>query len=242
MAIVKYIIKYYKEILILIFSIIIGIFLCSTCSSARKTKNLEHNLKALTDSVREVTLKNGDLMYEKQLLILEKNELESYLEISKKEVKDLEKKLNSSLAYISKINGEIRYDTITCIDTIYRAPDGVLNVDFDYSDRWTNIKGTTVITDYSRAQTQITDLKVDVPLTLGVTDDFKIFAKSDNKNVSFSQINGAAIESKIKPKRWGMGPTVTVGLYGGYDFIHGAPSIGMGVMVGWSIHYNILQW
>lgn len=205
-------------------------------------ERLQHNLKALTDTVQVMELKNGDLLHEKQLLVLEKSELEQYLDVSKKDINELEKKLRSSIAYIAKLEGTVRTDTITCTDTVYNTPTGDLQVDFAYKDRWTDLKGNTLITDYKTAQTRVTDLVLDVPLTVGITNDYKFFATSENPNVSFSSINGAAIEKQLKPKRWGMGPSVTLGIYGGYDFLHKSAGFGAGAMIGWSIHYDVLQW
>ena len=57
-------------------------------------------MKHLTDTITQKDLKNGELLCYNQSLVLEKQELEKYLQISHQEVKDLERKLDSKLLYI----------------------------------------------------------------------------------------------------------------------------------------------
>lgn len=234
--------KHIKDLLILLFALIAGAFVFSTCSKTKENKYLERNIKALMDTVQVVELRNGNLMYEKQSLILEKSELQKYLDVSKVELSDLERKLNSQLAYINKLKAEIRIDTINCIDTLYRTPTGDLQIGFKYTDKFTEVNGKTTVHDYTSANTTIDNIKMDVPITLGVTEDYKFFATSDNPNVSFSDVNGAAISDRLKKKRWGFGPTIALGVYGGYDFIQKTPSVGVGAMIGFSLHYDLIQW
>ena len=99
--------KHIKDLLILLFALIACVFLFSTCSKMKENKYLENNIKALVDTVQVVELRNGNLMYENQLLILEKNELQKYMDVSKAEIRDLERKLNSQLAYINKLKADI---------------------------------------------------------------------------------------------------------------------------------------
>ena len=234
--------KHIKDLLILLFALIACVFLFSTCSKMKENKYLENNIKALVDTVQVIELRNGNLMYENQLLILEKNELQKYMDVSKAEIRDLERKLNSQLAYINKLKAEIQVDTIHCFDTLYYTPTGDLQIGFKYMDKYTEINGKTTVHDYTSANTTIDNIKMDVPITLGITDEYKFFATSDNPNVVFSDVNGAAISDRLKKKRWGIGPTVSFGVYGGYDFIQKTPSVGVGAMIGVSLHYDLIQW
>ena len=93
----------WKNILLIIFSCIIVVLLMSTTCTKQKLDIANNNIAALTDSIHTYQLKNGELMYEKQGYVLEKEELEKYLEISKGEVKDLEKKLTTIIDVLSKI-------------------------------------------------------------------------------------------------------------------------------------------
>ena len=76
--------KHIKDLLILLFALIACVFLFSTCSKMKENKYLENNIKALVDTVQVVELRNGNLMYENQLLILENNFWSYYDPINKR--------------------------------------------------------------------------------------------------------------------------------------------------------------
>ena len=116
--ILNFIKKYWKNILLFLSLIIIIILLMNTTCINNSNNNLQNNIKALTDSVQVLELKNGNLLHEKQSLILEKKEIEKYLDISNKEIKEIEKQLNSSLALISELKTNIRIDTIITTDSL----------------------------------------------------------------------------------------------------------------------------
>ena len=93
----------------------------------------ENNIEALCDSLTTITLKNGDLLYEKQAYLLEIKELEDRLGISRSETKELERKLKSSLSTIAQLRGTIHVDTVICYDSIY-IKDDISYVKFSYKD------------------------------------------------------------------------------------------------------------
>ena len=75
----------------IIYIVIIGVIL-AVFSSLLYNKNgdidtYKNNIKSLTSELDSTKLKNGFMMYSMQSLILEKDELEKYLDVSKKEIK-----------------------------------------------------------------------------------------------------------------------------------------------------------
>jgi len=190
-------------------------------------------------------LKNGELLNSKQMLILEKNQLEEFLDISKKERKEIEKKLESSLAYISKMETKVKIDTLVLTDSVF-IENGITNISFKYKDEWVYMDGITKFKDLDNTSTTLNNMSMSVPLELGITDDNQFFAVSKNPYIVITDVNGAKILSnKNKPKRWCVGPTITVGIgYGcGTDFNGGNIKKGLivGVMGGFSVTYNLLK-
>ena len=238
-----------KNILIIILvGICIALAMSTTCT-ARKNKILEHNIKALNDTVECMTLKNGELVYAKDALILEKAELEQYLDISKKECKELEEKLNSKLAYIAKLEGTIKADSLVMHDTVMVSGD-TATIHFSYFDDWLTLEGTTKYHN-EEASTIMNCIGWELPLKVGFTDDYRTVVTSSCPYVTFPYVESAIIEGGVanqKPKRWGVGPTFTAGLGWGWgtDFngnnIGGKGGLIAGFMIGVSIHYDIWQW
>jgi regulator of replication initiation timing len=232
----------WKELIMLIMGITIVILTMSTTCINRKNNKLSNNIKALLDTVQTLETKNGDLIYAKQSLIIEKNELEKYLDISKKERKEIEKQLNSSLALITKLQGEINIDTIVMRDSIYINKDTTKAI-FNYSDKWVALNGKTIIIK-DHANTTLENINLSTPLQVGLTDDYKVFVKSQCPYLSFTDIESASIVNSItnkKTKRWGIGPYIGVGIGGGTDF-KGNPQFGWNISVGIAVTYSLLQW
>ena len=236
--------KYWKEILIGILTVVVVALAMSTTCTKQKLNVAENNVKALTDSVRVYKLSNDDLMFAKQAYILEKNELEKYLEISEKERKELEKKLKSSLAYIAKLEAEVRIDTLRLVDSVY-IKDGHKNIAFRYNDKYVYLDGNTELLDSITANTTLNKLDMGVPLKVGLTEDNQLFITSSNPYVNISDIEGAQIVTKkTRDKRWGFGPYIGLGV--GYGWVANTSGFNsgfcLGATLGVSIHYSIIQW
>lgn len=237
-----------KTILLVVLGMVCIALIMSTTCSMRKNSNYENNIKALTDSVAVLTLKNGDLMYEKQSLIIEKGEIESYLNITKKEYADLEKKLKAKIAYIAELEGSIHADTIIMNDTIIYASEDTTVNKFNYADNWIYIDGTTLFSKkYNKWNTTINTLTINAPLTVGLDDSYKIFVTSDNPHLIFTDIQGAYVGDKlVKNKRRGsFGVGVHLGVGVQYGIIHAAQNplqgfdIGPYLGVGFDYHFTI---
>lgn len=210
----------------------------STCSN-RQLKQANHNIHALRDSIEVVEMNNGKLMYEKESLILEKKELEEYLDISRREVRDLERKLDSKLAYISKLEGQINMGPeITIKDSLIYIDNTLAKYSFDYDDKWFSFNGLTTFTD-GIGTTTISNIRVPVPLKVGLTDDYTIFVQSDNPYLTFYDIQGAVVNKERfaqKPKRWNIGLQAGIGVQCGLmqRTVDVGPYVGIGVSYGFS--------
>jgi hypothetical protein len=239
--------KNWKNIVLLFFIVVICLLTISLSKSKNSLYNAETNMKALTDTIRSYKLENGELLTSKYGLIVEKEELTKYLEITEKEKKELEKKLNSSLAYIAELKTNVRIDTIHTIDSVFIDKNDVTNINFKYTDEWVYVDGSTKFKDIKDSKTTINTININTPLKVGLTEDNQFFAITPNPYVNISEIDGAKVLTKTtKPKRWGMGPTITIGLgYGcGTDFNGGNVKGGfvLGGFIGWSVHYSVWQW
>lgn len=226
--------KYWKEFIIVVLSIICIILLMTSSCSGHKNKVLNNNIKALRDTVTQVQLKNGEILSEKQSLILSNKELSDYLDLSKQEIKDLQKKLDSKVLYITELESSIRIDTITCVDSIY-IRDSIRYTDFRYTDEWIHLYGTT---NLSKPQTTINELFINTPLTVGLTEDSQFFITTPNPYIKITNINSVIVDNKktTKPKRWNVGLNLGLGVQ--YDLIKKefgvGPYLGIGVSYGFS--------
>jgi hypothetical protein len=196
----------------------------STTCANRKLDVAENNLKAVNDTLHTYVLKNGELMYAKQGYIAKIGELEQYIDIKEKEVKELERTLKSKVATISKLEEQLRLDSIHMHDSAYIIHDTITHdttyhAHFNYNDDWTALDGeTTLWLDPFRSHTILNSLTMRVPLKVGTTEDNQWFAVSENPYVSFTSVEGANME-KAKPKRWTFGIQGGLGLVGGVGLV-----------------------
>ena len=180
--------KNWKNIVLLFFIVVICILTISLSKSNNSLYNAETNIKALTDSIHSYKLENGELLTSKYGLIVEKEELTKHLEITEKEKKDLEKKLNSSLAYIAELKTSVRIDTIHTIDSIFIDKNDVTNINFKYTDEWVYLDGSTKFKDIKDSKTTINTININTPLKVGLTEDNQFFATTPNPYVKISDI------------------------------------------------------
>lgn len=203
-----------------------------------KLETSEQNLIAYKGQMEQLELKNGELIATRDSYILDKKNLEEALNVSKSEVKELEKKLNSSLAYIANMESQVRIDTVTIVkDSIIYDEGDIAQIHFDYDDDWFGVKGITDLTG-PEITTSLYDIKMYVPIQWGMTDNYKIFVKSDNPYVSFTNLDGAVIDgSKLIPKQRKFGLSVQGGFGVNYDLL--SKNLGVGPYLGLGIHWRI---
>lgn len=237
--------NHWKDILMAIIGIACIALMMSTTCTSRRNDVLENNIKALNDTVKTYQLKNGELMYEKQGFIAEKKELELYIDIKEKEVKDIEKKLGAALATISKLEGQINVDTLPMQDSIVHVQDTTI-IHFYYSDNWLKMDGTTIYKDPFICTT-LNNMNMRVPVKVGTSVDNKWFVTTDNPYITFTSVEGANLE-KAKPKRWsigiqgGVGGIFGWGISGTQDgIVHSGWILGAGGYIGLGVTYKIAE-
>ena len=190
--------KYYLFVIILLVFIIIWMLGNNTAKNDN-IKIYRNNIEALSNELDSFRLKNNELVVTKQNLILEKNKLEEYLDISKEEIKELEKKLDSKIKYIANIEGKVTMDTVEIHDSIYIDPNGNMSLYFDYTDKWVTLGGHSTQTTFDNFYTTLDTLSMNVPLKVGFTDDSKIFVQSSNPYMHITDIQGAYVdESQLR--------------------------------------------
>ena len=230
-----------KTIIISIIEALIFIFIISSIShcSNQKIQTLDHNLVAAQDEIQSLVLENGNLLSEKSAYILKNKELESVLEITKQEKKDIERKLNDKIAYIANISGQVRVDTLTLRDTVYKTSDNNFNINWSYSDKWLRLSGATQYDGY-KSSTNLYGISLYTPLKVGLTDNYTIFVEAENPYLKITNIEGAIIDGsnlRPKPNYW------TLSLQGGlgaqYGLINNKFDIGPYVGVGVSYNFRL---
>lgn len=198
----------------------------------------EQNLIAYKGKMEQLELKNGELITVRDSYIMDKKQLEEELGVTKKEVKNLEKKLESSLAYISNIESQVRIDTVTIVkDSIIYDEGDIAKIHCDYQDEWFGVKVTTDLTG-PEITTSLFDITMDVPLKVGLTDNYKLFIQSDNPYVNFTSMEGAVIDgSKLRQKQRKLGLSIQGGMGMNYDLI--SKQLGVGPYLGVGVHWRI---
>lgn len=143
----------------------------------------------------------------------------------------MERKLKSSISLITKLQTEVNIDSIVMHDTVILKQDGTITAPFQYSDNWVSLSGHTHICE-DKSSTEIERIKMDVPLTVGVTKDNTVFVKTENPYVTLHDIQSAALNNK--KKKWNVG--IQAGIGAQYDLLH--KQIGIGPYIGIGVAYG----
>lgn len=202
----------------------------------------DQNLKTAVGRMEYVEMKNGELLVYNNLYVAAINDLEELLNISKKETKEIQRELDSKIAYISKLESNVRIEYIETVrdSIIYINSDSqVATSTFRYSDKWVDLVGRNDFTfgKEFNYNTTIESLSMNVPLNVGLTNDYQIFVKTPNPYISFTNIEGAVIDNSIlrpKKKRFSWGLHGGVGVM--YDVID--KDIAIGPNASFGVHIN----
>ena len=195
-----------------------------------KLNDSEQNIKAMRGRVEQVKLQNSQLLASRDSYIATINDLEELLDVTKKEVSAIQQQLDSKIAYISKIEQNIKVEYIEVVkDSIVYVTNNKLIATFHYQDDWLSFNGENEFefgdsTDYKMS---IRNINMNTPLTVGLTDDYKIFVTTPNPYISFSSIEGAVLDNSIikpKKKRFGWGLQLGVGAM--YDVVDKDVAVG----------------
>lgn len=229
--------KWIVPILIVLLALSIAVGMYQTNRLREKLDNAQHNIAALTDTIHEVELKNGELVEWNYSLIVDKNTLRDSLESENLSKKEIERKLNSKIKQLTKIISEFRSDTITMTDTVHVLPDSTFSAPFNYKDDWMYLSGKTLLDLKSMCnETTVDIVSVRVPLTIGLTDDYKVFVHSQNPNTAIVMMNSLSVEpNKYNRRRIG------IGLYAGFGMQYGLlhKNIDLGPQVGVGVYWRL---
>lgn len=200
----------------LIFLLIFGVF---GNYALNKIERLEHNIDACKDTIEYVELKNGELIAMKESLIMSESEAREELDLTKEEMKDLKKKLDSDIAYIAKLESQIALkDTILMKPDTVVVKDGISIKTFNWENTWTTLNASVEGESIIDSKLSINNLKMDVPIELGLSDNYTFWIKSTNPYVTFTNVNSSVINnSSVKARE----KHFHHGVYVGFGFQRG---------------------
>lgn len=188
---------------------------CRTNSDIRQ--QMQHNIEALTDTVREYKTISGDIAAEKSILIGDINLLKHTNDSLYKRVKELGVKKPQQVVYIKNDIIHERHDTA------WKVYSPNMTKDFDFSNKWRVLSGNVSLKDSVLGLSIEKDI-VHLDYTMAIKDG-RVYVSSTNPYVKFNDIQGIAIP-KQKQKRLHIGPFVGAGID-----INGKvrPNIGVGL-------------
>lgn len=230
-----------KSWIILIIEALVFIALLGTVSKCSRDKidTLEHNIDAYKDRIEYVEDRNENLIAIKESLYMNEAKMMGELEVSKAEIKDLKKKLNDDIAYIAKLESQIALkDTVFMKpDTVYVTNDNIITKHFSWNDDWTNMTASVFGNTIEDSRLSIDNLNMNVPLELGLTDNYTFWVKSENPYVNFTNIKSVVIDNssvKEKEKRFHHGISL------GFGFQYGlfGKTWDFGPQIGYSLEYS----
>lgn len=235
----------WKDILLIVLFLLLCGLIIYNATIKTELATTQTNFLAIQDTIKTYKLKNGQLLYEKQGFILEKEELEKYIQVSEKTINELENKLDDKIALIAKLKSEIKIDTLNIIDSVFVKNDTLFS-DFTYKDNWLYINGLTNCFN-NDITTSIYTINMSVPITIGITENEKWLVTTENPYITFADIKGANLE-KTKPKRWSLGVQAGLGIIGGAGICGSSDGIvrsgwvlGFGPYIGIGINYKFLE-
>lgn len=222
-----------KTILVLVFATSLGIMIALLSHQSQIIKDHERNIDAYQTELSQLKTQNDELIVFNNTYKLKINELDKELGISKQEVKDIQNLLNDKIAYIAHIESQINVDTIHTV-TYIENKDSLVKLNFGWEDKWLDLKGKVYynpLEDISNIY--ISKLKINMPLIVGITDDYKIFAKTDNPYIKITALEGAEVDRNMFQRKWDWNWTFQAGIGLTYGLVN--RQIDLGPTVSWGL-------
>jgi len=197
---------------------------------SKMKKEYDHNVHALSDTIKTYKGKNGQLVAEKAILIGDIDLLKTTNENLSNELNNMKVRNPSQVVYVeTEVINEV-HDTTFIIDRTVPYQ----RKDFNFSDSFRQLEGYMELMD-NNLGLNITKDRTFVDYTLAIKDG-RVYMTSTNPNVQFNEIQGITIPSPKKPKfSIGIGPQLGVG----YDILNKQPGIFAGVGV--SANFNLIS-
>ena len=216
--------KLLLELLPYIVVLMLFIVCVRQCSNNADVKEqMQHNIEALTDSVKHYRTISGDIATEKAILIGDIDLLKHTNDSLYHKVKELGIKKPDQVVYIT--NEIIREKR----DTAWKVRTPEMSKTFDFSDKWRDLVGNVTLKDSILGLSINKDI-VRMDYTMGIKDG-RVYISSSNPYVKFNEIQGITIP-KTKQQHWHIGPTIGTGI--GTDGVI-RPNIGL------SLTYSIIS-
>lgn len=197
--------------------LILGIGIVRNQNLQRSNNNWKHNYEVLQDSVEVIETRNGELLFENGSLILQRKELFDALDLSQRQVRDYEKALGSKLAYISKLEAQLKIkDTVVVKEVVHDTLTNSYTMGYD--DNWLKFNQKLSFDESNNPVLKTYDISMNVPLKVGIGDNYRIFVTSPNPYFNVTEIEGAVIDGSRfaqKPRRW------TFSIYAGWGIQYG---------------------
>ena len=188
--------------------IIIVVMYIRQCSNFNTLKHqMQHNINALSDSVRHYKTKSGNIAAEKTLLIGDIDLLKRTNDSLYDKLKDMNVKNPQQVVYIESKADYGKRDTVWNVRTENATFD--MNKYFDFSNKWRELTGNVSLKDSSLALYIDKDI-VYFDYTTAIKDG-KVYISSSNPYIIFNHIDGITIPTS-KRKYWHIGPSVGVGI------------------------------
>ena len=206
----------------------------NSCTDAKKSSI--QNIVALTDSIKQYSGKNSELVAQKTIL-------EGDIELLKQTNKDLYDKLNSIKVNdpntVIQVSGNIDYNSVKK-DTVWVCQkeqtessvvsDSIIYKNFDFSNKYRELTGTVWKKD-SLIGLNIEKDKMFFDYTIAIKND-QLYITSDNPYVQYNSLTGY-VNQIPKEKKWSIGPVIGVGFSTSGKI---TPYIGVG------LSYNLIRW
>jgi hypothetical protein len=245
--------------LLIIMSAICGILLIFTSIKSCNNKKRfqiereisQHNYAALTDSLKKVQDINGNLMYEKKVLISTNEELEYLNQNLSEKISTLSKK--NDVKIVTGLDGDVIVDgKINKEDSLIINDINNLHIDTNlttyFNDSLLNatVSYNLLINNNNLKLTHNNiNYNVNIPVESYFTSDARIILRSSNQNVHFSNINAfvdPAVINAMRKKKWVLSINASLGIGAGYDLIDKNISMPVGIQIGIGIGRKIKEW
>lgn len=201
--IISFIIKY-RDIVFVIVLVLAIMFGINSCQKRQIERDIStHNINALLDSMKVTQSKLNGVIYSRDALLITKDDLEKALGISKKQIKELNKKLDSKVTYIAKLEGDISILNKQLGNVSYTKIGDNYAIHSKDSNQYykvgltSNFKIDTTNYTINNLSSKLDYLVIPINLTTGLTDEWTIFVNTDNPYVKFTNIQGAVVDKNL---------------------------------------------
>jgi hypothetical protein len=205
-----------------------------------ENRQLEHNINALSDTIRVKQDRYDNFYYEKLAVVSDIKGLEQLNKELFEKIKALPKSTQKMLIMGSDLNimaENVSKDTLIVLysDTsfVWRFADSLL------------LSEMRVLIGNNKLQLSDFSYQIGLPLETYITDELSVIVKSPLPQVSVSKLNSfinPSIAKKMKRKRWSAGLQAGVGVAAGYGLFSKRADALVGAYVGIGITYKFFEW